>query len=446
MVTWLSFFNFWFDFNRKRLLTLSVTIIICAISVEVIKHFALQTLLKYTIAVLVFLISIISITNVLGVLLRRVAYVIKFKKVAEAFDLALILFSYLFVIIAFANIYLSCEEIIGKEVFRYSEFRTHIRLLDNIYISGITITTVGYGDIIPIFWFTKLLVVAEAIIGSGLTATVLGFFIGSFLGRQQQDRQARWFASLQERYLDSLNKYAEVIKSIKGLDEEEYIDLQRDLLNTVATLVTIQYEPVPTAKVSANWMRLYPGQTAPDDAIRAAQDFVHPGFRNKEAMKTLWGILVLREWNEKPLNMPGRGELALPVYDPEDADQLKMQLHGAPQAVANAEGYIVVSDSTRLDFSNHEESIKRKFESYFQDHAEELRSFASVRMEYDKKIWGVINVQSSETELCGTTPDIQRIVVDMVRPFATYLAQAEASWETRAAQPHENEGVKNSQP
>lgn len=54
-------------------------------------------------------------------------------------------------------------------------FNQDITVIDSIYFSGVTITTLGYGDIQPTFWMTKLLSVAEVI--CGFTLLVVSFTV-----------------------------------------------------------------------------------------------------------------------------------------------------------------------------------------------------------------------------------------------------------------------------
>lgn len=54
-------------------------------------------------------------------------------------------------------------------------FNQDITVIDSIYFSGVTITTLGYGDIQPTFWMTKLLSVTEVI--CGFTLIVVSFTV-----------------------------------------------------------------------------------------------------------------------------------------------------------------------------------------------------------------------------------------------------------------------------
>ena len=59
------------------------------------------------------------------------------------------------------------------------------------YFSFLTLTTVGYGDIVPVAPPARVLAILEALIGQIFLATFLAFLVGNFLIQKQKDeRQA----------------------------------------------------------------------------------------------------------------------------------------------------------------------------------------------------------------------------------------------------------------
>lgn len=50
--------------------------------------------------------------------------------------------------------------------------------LNALYFSGVTITTLGYGDISPVHWLSKMLVVSEVLAGFLLIAVAVATYIG----------------------------------------------------------------------------------------------------------------------------------------------------------------------------------------------------------------------------------------------------------------------------
>jgi hypothetical protein len=366
----------------------------------------------------------LGLSFVITALLRRLLEIINGQRAASLRDLGFIGYSYVFVIAAFAAIYLAADSFGTASFFHSNGIRSPINIVDHLYLSGITIATVGYGDIVPTTAPTKLLVVLEAIIGLWLTVTVLGVFIGSLLGRQLQDKQTRFFTEFQRDYFASIGNCQTTINSMEKLTAAELSEFRSSVLATIARLVRLHYEPSRHAKVNANWMRLYRGVDAPDAALEDAGQFVVPHLKSKKAMQTVWGVLVLQEWDIKPPLMPGKEQFALPVYDPYDEALSRYQLPGAPQAMSREEGYVIVSDVTAMDLSTQDEHVMRNLRRYFRERVKDLKSFASVRIGTRSTPYGVINIQSDELDLCGTATDSHHILVDMIQPFAAYLAQA----------------------
>jgi hypothetical protein len=58
-----------------------------------------------------------------------------------------------------------------------------------MYFSFITLTTVGYGDIVPVAPLARVLVMLEALIGQIFLATFLAFLVGNFLIQKQKDER-----------------------------------------------------------------------------------------------------------------------------------------------------------------------------------------------------------------------------------------------------------------
>jgi hypothetical protein len=59
------------------------------------------------------------------------------------------------------------------------------------YFSFITLTTVGYGDILPVAPAARILAVLEALIGQIFLATFLAFLVGNYLAQRQDEALAR---------------------------------------------------------------------------------------------------------------------------------------------------------------------------------------------------------------------------------------------------------------
>lgn len=361
-----------------------------------------------------------ALVFVLAALLKQLLQVIDGQRGANLKDLGSIGYAYAFVIFAFATMYLAADN------FRDASFSYGIgfhaadfRLVDNLYFSGITIATVGYGDITPRTWPVKTLAVLEPLTGLWLTVTVLGVFIGSLLNRQVQDKQSKFFRDFLRDYFAALTNCQKTINDIAYLQPEQIEEFRREIMRTVARFVRLHYEPMPSATVRANWMRFYSSEKASEEALQLARRFVLPEFDSPRKIRNLRGVLLLQEWDVKPETMPGKDELALPVYHP----QTHVQLPGAPQALDAKEGYVIVSNVDKMDLSKQPKDVKRRLTEYFRDRAEDIKSFASVRIASKDNPYGIINIQSDDVDLCGTSAEDQQLLVDMIRPFATYLLE-----------------------
>jgi len=58
-----------------------------------------------------------------------------------------------------------------------------------MYFSFLTLTTVGYGDIVPVAPLARVLAMLEALLGQIFLATFLAFLVGNFLIQKQKDER-----------------------------------------------------------------------------------------------------------------------------------------------------------------------------------------------------------------------------------------------------------------
>lgn len=84
----------------------------------------------------------------------------------ERIHLAMV--SYLELIVLFGILYFCLNSL-------FCAFNMDITIIDAIYFSGVTITTLGYGDIQPVFWITKILSILEVL--CGFTLIIVSFTV-----------------------------------------------------------------------------------------------------------------------------------------------------------------------------------------------------------------------------------------------------------------------------
>jgi hypothetical protein len=406
-------------FNKRHMLVLFLLMFICFGLYEFNEHIVSDELFKrFVIPTSIIAIAILPLIMAVEALLLRLENVVYQDKPARSNDLLLVISIYIYAIGVFGSLFLATQELLKQNVFKSSEGPLVLEVIDAIYISGITIATVGYGDLTPLHPAVKFMAIAESILGLGLTAIVAGFFIGSLLGRQQQDRELRWFEGFQRHFLSTLAHYRDVLVSLDDLKTEDFNSLLQDLLRTVKTII-IEYESAMSTDVSVNWMQLYERKDCPEQLLELAKQFVPLQLRDEKAEATFWGVLVLRDWNDKPQQMPEGWQFALPVFPASSLHQLP----GAPRAVMNSEGYSVVLDTQTLDLKGTADEVRQKIVRHFSDHASELRSFISIRMQLGGETLGVMTVNSREKELCGPSTQSQQVLADMLKPLAQLLAE-----------------------
>lgn len=69
--------------------------------------------------------------------------------------------------------------------------RLHDIFLDSLYLSVITITTVGYGDLVPMSYLARFLTAVEGLAGIGFVGIALGHYFSVCLHPRTSDRRSR---------------------------------------------------------------------------------------------------------------------------------------------------------------------------------------------------------------------------------------------------------------
>ncbi len=90
-------------------------------------------------------------------------------------------------IISFATIYNGLQYLFQGKAFIISH-PSSIPYFDLLYFSLVTITTVGYGDIQPALWFSKLFVSSEILFGVGFALLLITMLISVYIDIQRKKK------------------------------------------------------------------------------------------------------------------------------------------------------------------------------------------------------------------------------------------------------------------
>lgn len=95
---------------------------------------------------------------------------------------------YMFLALAWAQFYMVLTRL-SPNAFKITGANLGARALEIVYFSLTTITTLGYGDVVPLSEFARMLSVCEALTGQLFLAMLVAWLVGMYLG-QRKDRQA----------------------------------------------------------------------------------------------------------------------------------------------------------------------------------------------------------------------------------------------------------------
>lgn len=137
-----------------------------------------------------YLMIIYSVINIINVAILIVMHILLFKYIfiellrkrqIEIKDIAIVFGTYLTIALGFGLIYTLISLIGGTPCIGNlkSSPSTLAFYFDHIYFSFVTITTVGYGDFVPILGISRFFAVTEVLIGILITNIVLGLIISS---------------------------------------------------------------------------------------------------------------------------------------------------------------------------------------------------------------------------------------------------------------------------
>lgn len=97
------------------------------------------------------------------------------------------LIKYMGGIISFATIFRGIQILLAGKAFIVQN-PSAFSYFDMLYYSLVTITTVGYGDITPIHWISKLFVMGEILFGLGFVLLLFTMMISLYIDIQQKKK------------------------------------------------------------------------------------------------------------------------------------------------------------------------------------------------------------------------------------------------------------------
>ncbi|MFC2160994.1 potassium channel family protein [Acidobacteriota bacterium] len=98
------------------------------------------------------------------------------------------LIKYIGGVISFATIFRGLQILLNGKAFIVQTTSSPFSYFDMLYYSLVTITTVGYGDITPIHWISKLFVMSEIMFGLGFVLLLFTMMISLYIDIQQKKK------------------------------------------------------------------------------------------------------------------------------------------------------------------------------------------------------------------------------------------------------------------
>lgn len=98
------------------------------------------------------------------------------------------LIKYMGAVVSFATVYNGLYGVLGEKAFVVPH-GDPIPYFDFLYFSIVTITTVGFGDIQPVHWCARTVVIAEILFGLGFVLLLFTMLISVYIDIQGRRRR-----------------------------------------------------------------------------------------------------------------------------------------------------------------------------------------------------------------------------------------------------------------
>ena len=220
-----------------------------------------------------------------------------------------------------------------------------------------------------------------------------------------------------EAYADVIENCLKTMHAAGEMDEAQLVHARRQILHGIRLVVHHYYNKAEKLEINACYMVAYPVTKLPA-GVEAKIKFKD----RKRLLNTYGHVLELEMSAEDHPDLPR--DFAIPVEDPLDRNMAHRLLPGAPTAFAK-NIVCVVDDTDRLrHYFDHDgshvdrEVVKEELDFFDQ---QRFKSFASLPIEHEGILKGVLNLQSAQTNIFGRNHRDQEVVTKLLSPLKTAL-------------------------
>jgi len=188
------------DYSLSRKIFLSFSLLLLPILINwlfILLAVSIRPFIEPNIPGFVWLMIVLGIA--ISLVIIESSFPVIFQNLLKLFTISKIrslIVSFLVVYISFIFFFALCYATIYKFIPDSFEASQNLSLFDLTYYSGVTITTLGYGDIRALHWVSKLLSMIEVIIGLGLVVIYMGITAAivlreSFQGGERANKEKK---------------------------------------------------------------------------------------------------------------------------------------------------------------------------------------------------------------------------------------------------------------